>query len=618
MALMNFSRFTALRSIALLAALATSLAAAQVPMTLRDFEVPGTQVGDVHRNVLLAPSNCSLCHGFYDNDNEPFATWSGSLMAHTGRDPLFFAQLATANQDVANVGYYCLRCHVPQSIITGHAYQVDGSTLDAQDRRGVDCHFCHSMVDPIYTPGSSPPQDQAILAGLSSVPAFFGNAMFVIDPTGTRRGPYEDAAAPHAFLRSPFHRRSEFCGTCHDVGNVAVSRQPDGSYRYNTFDEPSPSSDPWAQFPLERTYTEWKLSAFANGGVDMGGRFGGPGATVVSSCQDCHMPRTTAQGCFFGPERNDLAQHTFAGAADWVLQIIGLHYADDPEVEPERIAEGRARAVSMLQRAATLELTQHAATLQTRLINQTGHKLPTGHIEGRRVWVNVKFFDASGTLLREHGHYDIETAELDEASTEVHEMVIGLSPEAAQATGQPPGPTTHMSLADTIVKDNRIPPRGFSNAMYEAGGAPAVDANFADGQYWADNYFAIPAGATRVEATAYYQIVTRHYIESLRDGNHTNSWGEILHDLWVSTNKAAPTAMHAVALDLTPLLRGDMNCDGRVNNFDIDAFVLALIDADAYVAAYPDCDHSNADVNEDGYVNNFDIDAFVECLSAGC
>lgn len=330
------------------------------------------------------------------------------------------------------------------------------------------------------------------------------------------------------------------------------------------------------------------------------------------------MPRTTAQGCFFGPERDDLARHEFAGAADWVLQIIGMHYAGDPEVNPQHIAEGRSRAVSMLQRAATLELTQQAMTLRTRLINQTGHKLPTGHIEGRRVWVNVKFFDAAGALLREHGHYDAATAELDEASTEVHEMVIGLSPEAAQMTGLPPGPTTHMSLADIIVKDNRIPPRGFSNAAYEAGGAPVVEATFADGQYWDDNYYAIPSGAARAEATAYYQIVTRHYIEALRDGNHTNSWGEILYDLWVRTDRAAPTAMHTVTIDLAPLLRGDVNCDDRVNNFDIDAFVLALVDADVYAATYPDCDHTTADLDGDGRVTNFDIDAFVECLSTGC
>jgi hypothetical protein len=62
---------------------------------------------------------------------------------------------------------------------------------------------------------------------------------------------------------------------------------------------------------------------------------------------------------------------------------------------------------------------------------------------------------------------------------------------------------------------------------------------------------------------------------------------------------------------------GDMNCDGLVNNFDIDPFVLALSEPDAYRLAYPDCDIMNADVNNDGLVNNFDIDPFVALISGG-
>ncbi|MBL8878866.1 MAG: immunoglobulin domain-containing protein [Phycisphaerales bacterium] len=60
---------------------------------------------------------------------------------------------------------------------------------------------------------------------------------------------------------------------------------------------------------------------------------------------------------------------------------------------------------------------------------------------------------------------------------------------------------------------------------------------------------------------------------------------------------------------------GDLNCDGIVNNFDIDPFTLAVADAAAYEIAYPECDRDNADVNGDGLVNNFDIDPFVELLA---
>lgn len=66
---------------------------------------------------------------------------------------------------------------------------------------------------------------------------------------------------------------------------------------------------------------------------------------------------------------------------------------------------------------------------------------------------------------------------------------------------------------------------------------------------------------------------------------------------------------------VNPMQTGDLNCDGSVNNFDIDAFVLALTDSEAYAAQYPDCSIQNADANGDGLVNNFDIDPFVALLS---
>ncbi|MBU0641138.1 MAG: hypothetical protein KKB50_19945 [Planctomycetes bacterium] len=64
---------------------------------------------------------------------------------------------------------------------------------------------------------------------------------------------------------------------------------------------------------------------------------------------------------------------------------------------------------------------------------------------------------------------------------------------------------------------------------------------------------------------------------------------------------------------------GDLNCDGRLDGFDIDAFVLALNatppDYAEYFAVYPDCDVFLADINGDGDLNGFDIDPFVALLS---
>lgn len=62
---------------------------------------------------------------------------------------------------------------------------------------------------------------------------------------------------------------------------------------------------------------------------------------------------------------------------------------------------------------------------------------------------------------------------------------------------------------------------------------------------------------------------------------------------------------------------GDMNCDGALDNFDIDPFVIGLVDPAAYDSIYPDCNRNNGDVNGDGSFDNFDIDAFVACLIEG-
>ncbi|MGE0479720.1 MAG: hypothetical protein AB7Q17_04530 [Phycisphaerae bacterium] len=70
---------------------------------------------------------------------------------------------------------------------------------------------------------------------------------------------------------------------------------------------------------------------------------------------------------------------------------------------------------------------------------------------------------------------------------------------------------------------------------------------------------------------------------------------------------------------LKPYAPGDANLDGRIDNFDIDAFVWALTDPGEYEERYsipPEVGRILGDVNVDGALNNFDIDPFVELLIA--
>jgi hypothetical protein len=68
---------------------------------------------------------------------------------------------------------------------------------------------------------------------------------------------------------------------------------------------------------------------------------------------------------------------------------------------------------------------------------------------------------------------------------------------------------------------------------------------------------------------------------------------------------------------VTPALPGDVNCDGTINGYDIDPFVLALTDPTGYAISHPSCGILSADANGDGLVNGYDIDPFVVLLTGG-
>jgi hypothetical protein len=523
------------------------------------FHVAGTQIGEVPRGNHWASEYCAACHR--TGSSAPYDGWSGSLMSQAGRDPLFFAQLATANQDVPGVGYYCLRCHVPASIITGNAYEPTGARLDSFDRDGVTCHLCHTFIDPIGERGQTwqDSRDTLALEQMKARPAYYGDAMFAIQPGGERRGPYTEESVvaggflPHEVSHADFIERADICGTCHDVGNPAIVRGDDGTYRLQDLMSPPRDADPAHQFPLERTYTEWRLSDFAvEDGVDLGGKFGREGEPVVGKCHDCHMPNTSGLAANIGQFRDDLDQHEFAGSATWVLEIIGQRHRGDPAVDQDALKRGQDRALAMLKRAVSLQADLAARSLHVRVTNDCGHKFPTGHIEGRRGWINVVFRNRDGTAIAEKGAYRAADGSVDESSTLLFEMKVGLSKEAAAKSGLPEGVTTHMSLADTIVKDTRIPPRGFNRARFDADGAGAVGADYVDGQYWAETNFDVPANAASADVTVYYQMMTREYVEALQRGNHTNDWGEVLHDLWTQTDQAPPVAVAQQTVAIPP------------------------------------------------------------------
>ena len=419
------------------------------------------------------------------------------------------------------------------------------------------------MVDPIYQPGVSPPEDQAVLNGMLPAhrPTSRSNGQYVIDTDNRRRGPFADAVTPHSFLDSPFHESSDLCATCHDVSNPVFTRAAGSKYVAGPLDTPADSISSLTLMPLERTYSEWKNSAFPAG--VFAPQFAGNGSGgIVTACQSCHMRDAIGQACNYGspPVRPDLGVHDMMGGNAWAGGVIAS--LNPTETDAGAIADAAARAVSMLQRAATLDvnLAAEADSFRANVVvtNQTGHKLPTGYPEGRRMWIQLVARNAAGTVIYQSGAYNAATGVLTEdARARVYEAKLGLSPGFAAALGLPAGPSFHFALNDTLYKDNRIPPAGFTNAAYDGFGAAPVEAGrsprYPDGQNWDIASYGLPAATASVTATLYYQTTSKEYVEFLNSENATNTAGQTMLNAWTGNGRAAPVVMARDSVSLQTL-----------------------------------------------------------------
>lgn len=535
--------------------------------TLNNFIVPGTQPNAL-TDTIPDPATCNGCH------TAPiFDSWRGSMMGQAARDPLMWAALTVAEKYVPNAGEYCLRCHSPKGWLEGRSHPTDGSALESVDlRAGVACEICHRMVDPVpSTTDQAVSFDAGIRASLTEpLPTnHIGSGMMIIDPQDRRRGPFSlPGFSLHSAYRTDFLGQStnyvtesRVCGTCHNVDNPVLSwDEGRGEYWPNDPDTPAASFENEALFPIERTFDEWQNSTYAATGVYAPQFAGQMPDGVVGSCQDCHMKRITGSAAdnFGGgnPVERDcetngcLPEHTFVGGNTWVPQLLQdsrwrLNSVDDAPYLNNTIIAAR----EMLKQAATL-----TATLVTsgtgkaaivRVTNETGHKLPTGYPEGRRMWINLKAFDQAGNLVYESGAYNANTAVLTQDGSKIYEAKQGLTSDLADFLGMPEGASFHFVLNNTTVKDNRIPPRGFTNAAFDKRGLRPVGATYVDGQYWDETVYPLPENTARVLATLYYQTSSKEYIDFLRNNGGID--GVTVGTLW-DGSKSLPEVM-AIAFD---------------------------------------------------------------------
>jgi len=104
-------------------------------------------------NPMVPAIQCLNCHTFPNAAahaaDPPYApaTWQGSLMASSARDPVFWAGVAIADQDVPGGTAACIRCHAPRAFLEGREGAIAMDELLDDDLNGIECELCHRMVD---------------------------------------------------------------------------------------------------------------------------------------------------------------------------------------------------------------------------------------------------------------------------------------------------------------------------------------------------------------------------------------------------------------------------------------------------------------------------------------
>jgi len=473
---MNLKRYLSLWRWAVLATVASAvLAWSPIPVpSYRPVFMPGTQPGT--GVTLEASSGCQSCHAGMDPATEPWHTWQGSMMAQAGRDPLWFACLVVAAQDSIwalgnpNAADLCIRCHAPGGWMEGRSDPPNLTALSVRDNDfdGINCDFCHKMVDPILArrqmpelPAESIPshvteaqqtydRDKVVLSAITlfdstpfldtatEYPTYYGDGalphyieattgQYFLDPQSkVRRAARVDVnPASHSVLYSRFHKSKHYCAACHDVSNPVLSRVIEAS---NIPERQAGAT----YYHVERTFSEFMLSAYGqDGGAPTNEAVAARGIAHAASCQDCHMPRAVGRLSNKNvPVRDDLAVHDLTGANTWIGGILASVDASGPVYNAynnailtgkypgasidqaglqgvgQALVDGVGRSRANLRRAATFELVESApGNAVLRIRNNTGHKLISGFPEGRRMRLNIQFLDSDGHVMSEINPY---------------------------------------------------------------------------------------------------------------------------------------------------------------------------------------------------------------------
>lgn len=151
-----------------------------------------------------------------------------------------------------------------------------------------------------------------------------------------------------------------------------------------------------------------------------------------------------------GPEREHIWTHYFVGGNALVTKLLG--------------GEVNAKlAVERLQNAADLEIIKAGSyrkkalsEIRVKVLNTgAGHYLPTGLTEVRQMWLDFKVRDSRNRVIFRSGDLD-ENGNIRSGAV-VFQTILG---------NNMGDPVVNVAMADRVLYDHRIPPKGYSLETY--------------------------------------------------------------------------------------------------------------------------------------------------------
>ena len=215
-----------------------------------------------------------------------------------------------------------------------------------------------------------------------------------------------------------------------------------------------------------------------------------------------------------------MGKHQWMGAnttwQDGIVQVWD-NVAADTRFDKTQTENNKALSLDLLKRAAQLDVTVVDGKLQVKITNNSGHKLPTGYAEGRRMWIEIYQLRGATPVFTSGLMAGVVGPLISDPYLKKYEIKPGLSDAHAQAIGRPElaGEGFHIILNNKIFKDNRIPPRGFTNAAFAARDMQPVGASYVDGQYWDITEYPIHPEADSISVRLMYQTATTEYLDFL-------------------------------------------------------------------------------------------------------